>query len=142
MASIRRSQHIAAQADDVWALVGDAGRLAEWFPGLSDVTVEGTIRTVTLGSGIPLTEEIVTCDPISRRFAYSITGGLLRHHRGTIDVFDLGDGTTLVSYATDAEPDVMALVIGGAAGAGLRNVKALLEHDSTSGATQLIEGNT
>ncbi len=127
VASVRRSQRIAAPAAEVWALVGDPERLAEWFPGITSAVVDGDVRTVTLGSGIPLTEDIVTDDPVARRFAYSITGGLFRHHLGTIDVFDLGDDTTLVSYATDAEPDVMALVIGGAAGAGLRAVKEQFE---------------
>ncbi len=130
MASVRRSQRIAASADRVWELVGDPVRLPEWFPGVVDAVVDGDERTITLGSGIPLPERIITNDPIARRFQYSVTGGLFRHHLGTIDVFDLGDDTCLVSYSTDAEPDVMALVIGGAAGAGLREVKRRLEADT------------
>ncbi len=62
-----------------------------------------------------------------RRFQYRVTSPLLRGHLGTIDVFDLGDGTSLVSYATDCEPDAMALVIGGAAGAALTELRRLLE---------------
>ncbi len=135
VASIRRSQHIDAPADRVWDLVGDPARIAEWFPGIVDAIVDGDERTITLGSGITLPERIITTDPITRRFQYEVTGGLFRHHLGTIDVFDLGDGTSLVSYSTDAEPAVMALVIGGAAGAGLRAVKERLEASTGSTTT-------
>ena len=38
-------------------------------------------------------EEIVTNDPIQRRFQYRITAPMFRDHLGTIDVIDLGDGT-------------------------------------------------
>ncbi len=131
MASIRRSQRIDAPADRVGELVGDPVRLPEWFPGVVDAVVEGDQRTITLGSGIPLPETILTNDPVTRRFQYTVTGGLFRHHLGTIDVFDLGDDTCLVSYSTDAVPDVMALVIGGAAGAGLRAVKQRFEHEES-----------
>ena len=69
-------------------------------------------------------EEIVTNDPIQRRFQYRITAPIVRNHLGTIDVFDLGDGTSLVSYATDCEPDAMALIIGGATGNALARAAA------------------
>jgi hypothetical protein len=66
------------------------------------------------------------------RFFHRYAGqNQFRHHLGTIDVFDLGDDTCLVSYSTDAVPDVMALVIGGAAGAGLRAVKQRFEHEES-----------
>ena len=34
-------------------------------------------------------------------------------------MFDVGDGSSLVAYATDCEPDAMALIIGGATGNAL-----------------------
>jgi hypothetical protein len=52
----------------------------------------------------------------------------VRNHLGTIDVFDLGDGSSLVAYATDCEPDPMALIIGGATGNALLELKRQLEH--------------
>jgi hypothetical protein len=73
-------------------------------------------------------EEIVTNDPIQRRFQYRLTGGFVRNHLGTIDVFDLGDDSSLVAYATDCEPDSMALIIGGATGNALGELKRQLEH--------------
>jgi uncharacterized protein YndB with AHSA1/START domain len=53
-ASIRREVHIAAAPADVWAVVGDPTRLAEWFPGVVSCTVDGTTRVETTGSGLPL----------------------------------------------------------------------------------------
>ncbi len=131
MASIRRELRIDRTAAQVWPLIGDPGRIQEWFPGIVGCTVEttdeGTTRTVTLATGIPLVEHVVTNDPIARRFQYKIAGGVFKEHLGTVDVIDLGDGSCLGVYSTDALPDVMALVIGGATGGALENIKALAE---------------
>jgi carbon monoxide dehydrogenase subunit G len=51
-ASVRREVRIGAGADEVWAVVGDPTRLAEWFPGVVSCTVDGTSRVVTTGSGL------------------------------------------------------------------------------------------
>jgi uncharacterized protein YndB with AHSA1/START domain len=123
MATVRRQVRIARPADEVWAIVGDPSRIPEWFPGIVDAQVDGTTRVITTASGIPMTEAIVTNDPLQRRFQYRLTTGLVQHHLGTIDVFDLDDGTSLVAYATDCEPDAVALVIGGATGNALGELK-------------------
>lgn len=132
-ASVRREMGITAPPDDVWALMGDPARIHEWFPGIVDCRVEGTRRTVTTGSGIPLPEDILTVDPLARRFQYRLAAPMIREHLGTIDVLDGGDGTSLVVYSTDAEPATMALVIGGATGNALRNVKRMLEQGPEEG---------
>jgi hypothetical protein len=122
MATVRRELRFDRPAAEVWATVGDPGTIHEWFPGIVDSTVDGDVRTITLGSGVSLTEQIVTNDPVLRRFQYRITGGLFRQHLGTVDVIGLDDDSCLAVYSTDAEPDVMALVIGGASGAALREL--------------------
>ena len=128
MGTVRRQVRIARSADDVWAVVGDPLSIARWFPGIVAAAVDGTTRTITTASGIPMAEEIVTNDSIQRRFQYRLTGGIVRNHLGTIDVFDLGDDSSLVAYATDGEPDPMALIIGGATGNALLELKRQLEH--------------
>ncbi len=125
--SVRRQVTIARPPDAVWAVVGDPARLAEWFPGIVSATVEGDERTIVTGSGIPMPERILTVDPLQRRFQYRVTSSLFREHLGTIDVLALEDGSSLVVYGTDADPAVMALVIAGAAGAGLRTLKQRME---------------
>ena len=127
MASIRRQLRIARPARDVWTLVGDPAALPRWFPGVVDAQVDGKTRVITTASGIPMPEEIVTNDPLQRRFQYRITSPIVRNHLGTIDVFDLGDESSLVSYATDCEPDALALIIGGACGNALHELRRLLE---------------
>jgi hypothetical protein len=129
MATVRREIRIRRPAGDVWAVAGDPARLHRWFPGIVDSTVDGTTRVITTASGITMPEEILTVDPILRRFRYRIVSPIVREHLGVIDVFDLGDDTSLVSYSTDAEPDAMALMIGGATGGALRELRRQLESD-------------
>jgi uncharacterized protein YndB with AHSA1/START domain len=136
---VRREVRIGRPAADVWELVGDPSRLPEWFPGIVAATVDGSTRVVTLGSGMTMPEEIVTCDPLTKRFQYRMTGPLVTEHLSTIDVFDLGDGSCLVSYACDAAPATVALLIGGAGGNALHALREMLEAErpksDTEGAT-------
>jgi uncharacterized protein YndB with AHSA1/START domain len=124
--SVRHQLRLACPPDMVWDLVGDPRRLAEWFPGVEACTVEGDQRVVTTRSGLPMPETILTVDSSLRRFQYRVTAPLFKEHLGTIDVLDLDDGTCLLVYGTDAEPAALALVVGGAARAGLDNVADLL----------------
>lgn len=128
-ASVRRQRHIQAPPDAVWAVVGRAQLLHLWFPGVEACTMTDQVRTVTLSTGLRLDERVITCDPIQRRFQYSIEGGFFREHLATVDVLDLHDGTSLVAYATDADPATMAVVMGGAMGAAL----AELDRQLTAG---------
>ena len=124
--SVRRHLRIDAPAERVWAVAGDPARLAEWFPGVERATVEGSTRSLTVAGGVSVTEEIVTLDPLQRRLQYRIVGPLFRHHLSTLDVIDLGT-SSLVVYGADAEPAVLALVVAGAAAAGLVRLKSLAE---------------
>ena len=126
-ASVRREMRIACPPDQVWSLVGDPERLPEWWPGIVSSVVDGKTRVVVTGSGIPMPEEIVTNDPLQRRFQYRITAPMFREHLSTLDVLDLGDGTSLVVYSADADPSTMALVIAGAAGNALEHLRTLME---------------
>ena len=125
--SIRRHVRIACPPDAIWSYVGDAGRIPEWWPGITAAEVDGDKRTITTGSGLPMPEQILTVDRLQRRFQYRITGPLFAEHTSTIDVIDLDDGTCLVIYGIDADPATMALIIGGAAGNALEHLKSLLE---------------
>ena len=126
-ATVRRQTRIARDAEAVWGVVGDPSRIQEWFPGIVASTVDGSIRVITTGAGLPIPEQIVTNDPLQRRFQYRITGPIVREHLSTLDVIDLGDGTSLVVYAADADPATMALIIAGAAGDALEHLRSMLE---------------
>jgi hypothetical protein len=125
--SVRRQVRIARPPDEVWAIVGDPARIQEWFPGIESSTVDGTTRVIVTGSGLPMPEEIVTNDPLQRRFQYRITAPMIREHLSTLDVLDLEDGTSLVVYSADADPSTMALVIAGAAGNALEHLRTMME---------------
>lgn len=125
--SVRHQVHIARPVGDIWALVGDAARVHEWFPGITACTVEGDLRTITVGSGLELPEQLVTIDDWQHRFQYRITAPFFREHLSTLDVLDLGDRSSLVVYSVDADPATMALVIGGAAGGALQHLRELLQ---------------
>jgi len=130
MATIRRQVTIDRSADDVWAVIGEPSTIADWFPGMVSSEVDGVVRTIVTNTGLTLPEEIVTIDPILRRFQYRVTAPFLEFHLGTIDVFDLGDGRSLVSYGTDCVPDAMALIIGGATGAALTELARQLNEEA------------
>jgi hypothetical protein len=125
--SVRRHVRIDRPAADVWALIGDPARIPEWFPGIDSATVDGTTRTITTGAGMPMPEEILTNDPLQRRFQYRITAPMFREHLSTLDVIELDDRSCLVVYSADADPATMALVIAGAAGNALEHLRDLME---------------
>jgi len=125
--SIRHHVRINRPAPDVWALAGDPTRLHEWFPGIVACTVDGNQRVITTGAGLPMPEEILVQDDLQRRFQYRLTTPMVKHHRGTIDVLDLGDETCIVVYSTEADPRTMALLIAGGAAGALDELKRQME---------------
>ena len=131
LGSIRHEIRIDRPAAEVWALAGDAARLHEWFPGIVSCQVDGSNRVIVMGSGLPMPEEILVCDNTQRRFQYRITAPIFKHHRGTIDVIDLHDGTCLVVYSTEADPRTMALVIAGGTAGALDELKRQMEEQQS-----------
>jgi carbon monoxide dehydrogenase subunit G len=125
--SVRRHVEIAVPADAAWAVVGRPELVHHWFPGMATCTVEGDQRVITLRTGIPLVEQILTNDPIQRRFQYTLVGGLFQEHLGTVDVIELGPDRCLVTYQSDLRPAAMALVLGGATDGALRELRRQLE---------------
>lgn len=127
MGTVRRHEFIERSANDVWSLVGDPARLHEWFP-ITSCTVEGAKRWIDLPSGLRFEEDIVTLDHDLRRFQYTIVNNpIIKQHLGTVDVIPDGDQRCIVVYSTDADPEVMALMIAGAAGAALATLKETFE---------------
>ena len=117
-------------AERAWEVVGRPELLHLWFPGIVDCTVEGTTRTITTGVGLSLSEDILTNDPLQRRFQYRISGGFFKEHLASIDVIALTDHSCLVTYASDADPATMAIVLGGATAGALAELAEQLERGS------------
>lgn len=107
MATIRHHARIDASPDEVWAVLSDAGAIADWAPGMEPGSVQwdGKTRTIDMG-GFTIAEEVVTSDAEMHRFQYKITEAPmpLGYHLTTVDLFEDGDGTLLV-YSCEVEPD-------------------------------------
>jgi mxaD protein len=111
MATIRHHTRIDASPDDVWAIVSDAGGIADWAPGIEPGTVEWdeatATRTLDMG-GLKIVEQVVTSDDELRRLQYKITEAPMPFgfHLATVDVFADGDGDgTFLVYSCEIEPD-------------------------------------
>jgi Polyketide cyclase / dehydrase and lipid transport len=134
--SVRREVVVGVDADTAWRVVGRPDMLHHWYPGVVACEVAGDVRTVTLATGLTLEETILTCDPLLRRFQYRISGGLLTEHLASLDVIALDETSCLVTYASDAAPATMAIVLGGASGEALAELRRLLEDGTTIGETR------
>lgn len=130
MALISREILIARRPDEVWCAIGDPAAISTWFPGIVAAEVDGTSRVITTASGLKMPEEIVTNDPVRHVFSYRLTAPMVSDHLGTIEVSDAGQGRSLVSYQTRCEPDTIALVIGGACGNALHELRRQLESEA------------
>jgi hypothetical protein len=129
VASLRHELRIAAAPDEVWAVVSRPESIPEWFPGITSCTVDGNVRVIKTAIGLEMPEEILTNDPILRRFAYRITSPVYRFHLGVIDVIELGTNDSLCVYSTTAEPDTLALIVAGGTVGALAEIKRLAEGD-------------
>jgi hypothetical protein len=129
VASLRHEIRIAAAPDDVWAVVSRPESIPEWFPGITSCTVDGNVRVIRTAIGLEMPEEILTNDPVLRRFAYRITAPMYRFHLGVIDVIELGTNDSLCVYSTTAEPDTLALIVAGGTAGALAEIKRLAEGD-------------
>lgn len=134
-ASTRHHQVIDVGADEAWAAITRPELLDLFFPGIERCEVDGDVRSVTLLTGLTLDEHIILNDAIQRRLQYRISGGFFREHLATIDVLPLDDDRCIVSYASDAEPATMAIILGGAMRAALDSLRTQLE----TGAGPLID---
>lgn len=125
--TVRRDAVIGVDAARTLQIVGRPELLHHWFPGVDDCRVDGDRRTITLGTGLTVDETIVTNDPLQRRFQYRIAGGLVTEHLASVDVIALTAGSCLVTYASDADPAAMAIMLGGATGGALAELRRQLE---------------
>ncbi len=127
MASLRYERRIAASADAVWDVMCRPESIPDWFPGVVSCSVVGKSRTIVTASGLEMPEEILTIDPLLRRFAYRITAPAYRFHLGLIDVIAIGPRDSLCIYSTTAEPDALALIIAGGTLGALEEIRRLAE---------------
>lgn len=129
MATVRNHVRITRPADEVWERIGDAARIGEWFPGMHNVTVHDGKRTISNLAGQGFVEDIITNDPIERRFQYRLSRSMvpIAFHLATVDVIDLEDGTCLVTESTEIDPPALAFPLRSAIQAGFEELKRQIE---------------
>ena len=128
MASIRLEMNLRADPWNVWDAVRDVGaihtRLAPDF--VTDVKLEDGARIVTFANGMVAKELIVDLDDAARRLVWSVVGGRMSHHNGSIQVFAEGEGCRLV-WIADILPNELKTPIEGMMQQGMAAMKKKLE---------------
>jgi mxaD protein len=126
MASAQAAIDIKRSPDEVWAIIGDFGGLANWMPGIESCRLEGENRILAM-TGMEVTERLVSNSDEARTQTYSIVSGVpVDSHRATITVSGDGNGSR-VTWDVEAEPDEMAGVMQGMYQQTLDALKAKLE---------------
>ena len=128
MASIRLEMALRADPANVWDALRDVGaihtRLAPDF--VTDVKLEGEARIVTFANGMIAKELIVDLDDVARRLVWSIVGGRMSHHNGSIQIFPEGQGCRLV-WIADILPNDLKTPIQGMMQQGMDAMRKKLE---------------
>src|SRR5512141_2998526 len=114
MASIRKEMTLRADPAQVWDAVRDVGaihtRLAPDF--VTDVKLEHDARVVTFANGMVAKELIVDLDDAGRRLVWSVVGGRMSPHNGSIQIFPESVGCRLV-WIADILPNELKTPIQG-----------------------------
>jgi Polyketide cyclase / dehydrase and lipid transport len=107
MAEGRAEAKVAASPQEIWALVGDFGGLADWMPGMDACELDGDVRKIRT-MGLEIHEQLKERDDDARRISYSIVKSPmpLEHHLATITVAEDGGGS-FVTWAYEIRPDEM-----------------------------------
>ena len=79
MTTVSVSRRLKADANEVWRLVGDFGRYAEWNPSIIDCVLEdgGGQRRLTLDTGHQILEQLEDCDNAMRSLTWRVFDGQL-----------------------------------------------------------------
>ncbi|HUC36187.1 MAG TPA: SRPBCC family protein [Acidimicrobiales bacterium] len=106
MGFARAEIDIAKPPDEVWAVAGDFGALADWMPGVESCVEDGDDRILKM-LGMTVTERLESRDPEARSIVYAIVGGVpVGNHRATITVSETAAGSH-VTWDVEVEPDEM-----------------------------------
>ena len=133
MPTVHKEILIQASPESVWDAVRDVGalhtRLVPGFVTHVEMVADASppARMVTFASGMILKEHIVSVDDTQRRLVWSIESDNVRHHNGTMQVFDAGPGLTRVTWIADVLPQAMADAFTPLMGQGMEIMKAHLE---------------
>lgn len=137
--TVSRSTDVAKPADEVWALIGEFGKLDAWHPAVESITLSGDggsglHRLLKLNGGGEIDETLLSYSLPDRSYSYWINASPLpvANYRSTLSVKENGDGATVLwesSFEPVGVPDAEAdTIIGGIYEAGFASLAEKLKH--------------
>lgn len=135
MATIYKELSIDASPEFVWAAVRAVGevhtRLAQGF--VTNVVLNGDIRTVTFSNGFVVREQIITISDDLRRLAYTSIGGRATHPNAYFQVLGELNGMSRLLWVTDLLPEEVLTPIAEMVELGSAAIKQTLEQSFSKG---------
>ena len=138
MTKVSMTAQIAADPAKVWTMLGRFDGLDAWMPSIASCegtgSGPGAKRTLTMGDGASVIEELVSVDESARRYSYKILEAPIpiKNYLSTLSVTGEGSGSG-VSWACEFEAD-------GASEADMVAMLVDLYQDSLDNAKKLLEG--
>jgi hypothetical protein len=116
MATAFVSAVIAADVVQVWGVVRDFGKLADWHPGIVTSVIEGgqagdsvgCVRALTLADGGVVRERLLDLDDRTRSFTYNFVESPfpVRRYESTLTLTPVTDtGHTFAQWSADFDAD-------------------------------------
>lgn len=129
MASVYREFEIGVSPDEAWKALRDVGRINQLITFLGEVSVEGDVRTCSLGDQGELNELIVSVDDERRRLAYSVLESPFgfEHHNASMQVDANGNGGSRFTWITDVKPDAAVPALSEALDAAVESIRHTLK---------------
>lgn len=82
--NVKEMVEVKANAQDVWAKIGDFGNIAAWHPAMTTTEIidgennqRGAIRAVTLQDGSALKEKLISYDAVRHKYVYTMVDGVM-----------------------------------------------------------------
>ena len=138
MTKVSKTLQIAADPAKVWTMLGRFDGLEAWMPSIESCegtgSGPGAKRTLTMGDGASVIEELVSVDESTRRYTYKILEAPLpiKNYLSAISVTAEGSGSG-VSWACEFDAD-------GAPEADMEAMLVDLYQSSLDNAKKLLEG--
>lgn len=109
MAKVNMSTDLKVAPQQVWDLIGGFNTLPDWHPAVekSELTEEGSMRTLSLVGGGTITEKLVRKSDDERVYTYTIENSPLpvANYTSTISVKDDGKGNAHVEWSSEFNPE-------------------------------------
>ena len=110
MATIYLESTLGLSPAELWGKVRDVGAISEMLNFIDQSSLEGDVRSCTVGDGAEVSELILAIDDDHHRVSYSVTASPfpIEVHAASMQVFPAADGNSTLRWITDIKPDGLA----------------------------------